>query len=246
MTIRASLLLALAAVPACKGKSSDKAAAPAGSGTATATLPSASGSAPTPPPPDDAVKLPAGAAFGCLGWSATANVAACITGETSWTADPRYQLDLVGGSEPATRLAAKRADSGDTFEEAAATAANAKLAKLGVQPFSGLKEVKAGATTDLGGGASLAWTTKQTDEGGVDNTAPTNQHAIVVTCANKQTVEILEIEEEGTEPEIEVWSVPDHAVIELITKVAREGEYRETSTAMLLELATCELIRPPA
>ena len=81
------------------------------------------------------------------------------------------QLELVGGSEPALKLAATHAPDGDTFDAATVAAANAALAKLGVQSFDGALELKPGGKIDLGKGATLAWTAKLKDKGG-NNTAP--------------------------------------------------------------------------
>jgi hypothetical protein len=222
----ASLLVLALAFTACKSKSKPEDKPEVASGTAVVTPPPAVDAAAAAAPPAEAVD----AKFGCLGWSPASKVAACVTGETAMGEDPKFQVVFLGGSEPVAKLAD----------------AKATITKLGIQPFaSPAKEVKLPGKTDLGGGASMVWTSKVTNKGG-PNIAPTTKHEVVVTCANKQKAELVKSEEEGSEPALMVWSVPDHVVIEVNTHVGREGESSDTREAMLLELATCKLTKPPA
>lgn len=233
---RAMLFLSLAAaLAACKSKSKsgDQPGSGSGSGSAVATASvDAAVAAQT-------VKVPTGrASFGCLGWNAKAKSAACITGEDAMGEEPRFQIDYVNGTEPATKLAIKDGNFDDS------TAANATLAKLGMEPFpSPVKTVKSPqpGDTDLGEGARLVWSEKIMDEGG-DNQAPTTAHEAYVTCANKQQVELDKVEQEGIDLDFYVWSVPGHVVIEEETHIGREGESRTMRKAVLLELATCKLV----
>jgi hypothetical protein len=214
----APILFALAAVTACKSKQKpeDK-PAPTGSGTAVVAP-----AIDAPAAPAAKVKVPNPPVFGCLGWSPTEKAAACVTGTSGMGVEENYEVVFEGSSEPASKL----------------DAADATLAKLAIEPFpSPAKGIKAGVN-DLGGGASLVWTAKETDKGG-DNQPPTTKHEIVVTCANKKTAEVVNTEIEGSTPTVTVWSVPDHVVIEVNTHIGREGESSETRTAMVLELATC-------
>jgi len=65
---------------------------------------------------------------------------------------------------------------------------------------------------------------------------------VVVTCANKQEVELDKTEQEGLEIDFHVWSVPDHVVIEKETHIGREGESRSMRKVWLIELATCKVV----
>src|SRR5262245_13527535 len=81
------MALGFVALTACKGKSNGGGAA-TGSSAGSAAVASGSGSAagsaaPTPAPAGNGPKLAAGPLkFGCIGWSASAKTAACITGAT--------------------------------------------------------------------------------------------------------------------------------------------------------------------
>src|SRR5688500_8383564 len=164
----ASLLFVLAA---CKGKKTEPAAAPPTPGSASAAVVEIDAAAPAP----KAVTVPAGVAnFGCLGWSKSAKAAACITGESALGEPAKFALTYLGGSEPPTPITVKQGGGEDMFDDV--TAANASLAKLGVEPFAGdAKDIEPGKTTDLGGGASIDWKTKETKKGG-DNFGPTIRH----------------------------------------------------------------------
>jgi hypothetical protein len=226
---------------ACKGKKPDAQPTPPptpGSASAVATVePDAA-----TPAPAKAVVIPPGVAnFGCLGWSKSAKAAACITGESALGEPAKFALTYLGGTESPTPITVKQGGGEDMFDDV--TAANASLAKLGVEPFAGdAKDIEPGKTTDLGGGAALDWKTKETKKGG-DNTAPTIRHEVVVTCANKATAEVLKVEEEGNNPEMRAWSAPEHVILDFETNIGREGESRRISTPMLLELATCKLTK---
>lgn len=239
----ASILFALAMLPACKSKKADAPPTPP------PTPGSASGSAapepapPPAPPPAKVATIAAGVAnFGCVGWSTTNKLAACITGESALGEAPKFQLTYLGGSEPPTKIPIKPGEGEDMFDDL--TAANAALAKLAVEPFvADAKDVEPGKTTDLGAGASVVWTAKETKKGG-ENVGPTMRHEVVVTCANKATAEILKVEEEGNNPAIRAWSAPGYIVFDLETNIGREGESRRISAPMLLDLATCKLTKP--
>ena len=228
---RAMLFLSLAiALAACKSKSKS------------GDQPGSASAAPAPPDARVAitVKVPTGAAtFGCIGWNAASKSAACITGESAAGEEPHYRIDYINSSEPATELSIKDGTFGD------ATAANATLAELGMEalpsPATTIKGPVPG-DSDLGGGAKLVWAEKIMDEGG-DNKAPTTAHEVQLTCANKQEVELEKVEQEGISLTFHVWAVPGHALIEQVTYIGREGESRNTRKAVLLELATCKLVK---
>jgi hypothetical protein len=236
----ASLVFVLAA---CKGKKNEPAAPPPTPGSASAVVVETDAAAAAPPA--KVVTIAAGVAnFGCLGWSRSAKAAACITGESALGEPAKYLLTFLGTEEPQAKITIKSEGSGEDFYDDL-TAANAALSKLAVEPFAvDAKDIEPGKTTDLGGGASLTWTAKETVKGG-ENQPPTMKHLIVVTCANKKTAEVLAIEQDGTNPEIRAWSTPDHVVLDLETHIGREGESRRISTPMMLELATCELDMTP-
>lgn len=224
---------------ACKSKKAEPTPPPPGSASAVVAVEPPDAAA---APPAKTVTVPAGVAnFGCLGWSKSTKSAACVTGESALGEPAKFALTYLGSTEAAIPITVKQGGGEDMFEDV--TAANASLAKLGVEPFAAdAKDIEPGKTTDLGGGASLDWKTKETKKGG-DNTAPTIRHEVVVTCANKSTAEVLKVEEEGNNPEIRFWSAPDVVVLDFETNIGREGESRRISTPMLLDLATCKLTK---
>jgi len=232
MNRTATLLIALTATGACKSKTKTEDKPVVGSGSVIATIDAVLAPATNP------VKLPSAAKFGCIGWNAATKSVACITGEDAMGEEPRYQIDYINSDEPPTKLAVKDRTFGDV------TAANATLAKLGIEAFpSPAKTIKGPVPgdSDLGGGALLVWAEKIMDEGG-DNRAPTTAHEVSLTCANKQSVDLEKVEQEGISLEFHVWSVPGHVVIEEETHIGREGESRASSKAALFELATCKLV----
>ncbi len=226
---------ALAAWTACKGKP-EKSGDPLPAGSATTAAP---GSA-VAPPSHRGAKLASGQPrLGCIGWSPTSKSAACVTGMQSATASENtYAVSYVGTPAPATKLAFKTTDAGDVLEEPSVSDANATLERLGVEPFAApAQKIAAAGTTDLGKGATLVWTSKKTDDGG-ENQPETHKHTIVAKCG-ATTTELYASEGEGMNPTLAVWSFGDHAVIEVITTRALEGESSVEHSVRVIELATC-------
>jgi hypothetical protein len=236
-------VLVHAALVGCKGEKADKAserpsvvAAETGSAAPTADV---------APVAANAARLASGKpVLGCLGWSASAKIAACVVGETSAGESSVLQVKYLGSSEPATTLAVKDSDDGEVLDDASVSAVNATLARLGVQPFtSAVKEITKASTTDLGGGAKLEWKSKLISKGG-KNMPPTYKHDVDVVCGDRMT-SIFASESEGEDPTLKVWNVADHTIIEVHIATAREGEYRVQLVAVVLEPASCTLVGAP-
>ena len=229
--MKGTALFCLLVLFACKSKSKSS-ERPGSAGSAVVAADAA--------PPKNTVTVPAGAAqFGCIGWNAATKSVACIGGESAAGDEPHPRIDYVNSAEPRTKLVIEDGKFDDT------AAANATLAKLGMEALPSPATRITGPVpgdSDLGDGAKLVWADKIKDEGG-DNQAPTVLHEVSVTCPNNQSVEILNVEEEGYIVEFNVWSVPGFRVIEEVTHIGREGESRDIRKAMLLELATCKLVR---
>lgn len=237
-TNKVGFALAFVVLAACKDKA-DKAApeqAPQAGSAAGSAVGSAAAS-------QTAVKLSGGEAkFGCIGWAPATKTAACVTGVTQANEPSVYHVSYIGSSEPPTKLALGPDESTDVLDDASVTSANATLAELDVQPFPAPgKRLEVAATAELGKGASLVWTAVETDKGG-ENQAPTVKHTAAVKCATG-TAELVASEAEGVNPTFEVWQLGDHALIAIEQRMAREGEYGAEASAVLVDLATCNVKR---
>jgi hypothetical protein len=250
---------ALVALGACKVKGTDKgesgaAATGSGSGSAVTT---GSGSAATPTESTDAGAaepsdadarspgaklLGVAAKFRCIGWSATQKVAACVTGQTMSNEPSVYELHYLGSQEPPTKLDTQGAEDRKTFKPDGFITGYKTLDKLEVQSLPETRKiVDKPHWTELGKGASLAWDSKQTNKGG-PNQPPTVKHSVKVKCG-KTSVDVLDSESEGVNPSFHTWNLGDHALIEMTVHTGLEGEHGEEVSALLVELATCKVVR---
>jgi hypothetical protein len=240
MKLHSVCLAVLALACGCKGKepTSSPPAGSAGSG--------GEAKKPETAPVAGAVKLPAGAPFGCFAWSVSEKAVACVLGDRG-TASTEVSLALLG-EKPQLLHLAKSEGAGAApvpIADAHIKAANDALASGGYAPIPGeSKPLAAGASLDLGQGVSLTFTEKQTSPGG-DNQPPTLSHKVTAKCAaGEQTV--LEDTTEGAETSVTVRALGEYALVEQETHIAREGEIADSYAAAVIALGTCKVIAPPA
>jgi hypothetical protein len=178
-------------------------------------------------PAASGVKLAAGEApLGCVGWSEKTKTAACVVGQVGSQGD-EVQLSFLGAA-PAQKLAG-------TLDAAMVTAANTALADYVAfdKPATKLEQNK--PASDVGG-VALKHTMKEKDKGG-ENQPPTNTHTVIATC-NGKDVEVYKSEEEGFNIEASYRPVSAGTLVEIATKIGREGEYASGFEAKLVD-ASC-------
>jgi len=224
----------------CKGKEESKppsspspvaagsAAAPSEPAAPSATAPAA----PAAPPARIATGEPA---FGCFAWSPSLRAAACVTGTIDRSdGPPKLAVTFVGAtSAPATL--------NETVDDAAAKPIDAALAKDGYAALPPGQKVEAGKPFDLGRGASVTVTEKETDAGG-DNVAPTTKITATLTCGGKQ-ISLYDHEDEGIGLAVHVHAVGSHVILGLASGQHREGESIDAFEAVVLDPSSCELVR---
>ena len=244
------LLLVLALTSACSkksddGKAGDQAAKPTTAETTTAkTEPAKAEPAKTEPavaPPKaepavvpattNAAKLATGETQqGCFAWSESKKAAACVVGDQG-TGGNEVQLAYVG--------TAARTTLAESVDENTAKKENEVLARDGFVAFADQAvEVPQNTKTAAGGSLSLTWSIKQTTKGG-NNVAPSHTGKVTATCNGKDTVIYEQKNVEGTTFEVLLRKLPTHALVEIKTHIAREGEFGHGTDAFLIDTASC-------
>jgi hypothetical protein len=240
------LLLVLALTSACKksddSKKTDEAAKPTTVETTKTDPPKVEPAKPDPAKPEPAKTEPAVAPVnaaklatgetrqGCFAWSATKKSAACVVGEQGSTGR-EVELAYVG--------TAARSPLADSVDDGTAKKENDVLARDGYVAFADKAvEVPQNTKTDAGGSLSLTWTIKQTSKGG-DSVAPSHTGKVTATCNGKDTVLHEQKNEEGQTFTVKLRTLGTHALVEVSTSLAREGEYAQGTRAFLIDTASC-------